>query len=442
MILLSVGALPALWSVIPFVLLLLLIATGPIFFEKIWHHYYPHIAVGLGLLVATYYLFSLHNFVLPVEALSEYFSFISLLTILFIASGGIYMFIDVESKPITNIIFLAIAAVLTNIMGTTGASVLLIRPFMRINRYRLKPYQIVFFIMIVSNCGGLLTPIGDPPLFLGFLKGVPFTWTMVNLLPQWLFVNALLLAVFYWFELRNKEFDDVDVSSHYTGRFIISGGKNFFWLGFAVVTVFIDPNLIDGLPAIEFHGKKLSFIREILQLTAAYACFKTANKKALKVNEFSFEPIKEVAFLFIGIFLCMMPALQLLEHFAVSSGDSLKLNNALVYFSTGIFSSFLDNAPTYLNVLTLAMSKAGFSINNYSDVQQYLNTIDAVFVRAISAAAVFFGAMTYIGNGPNFMVKAIAEHNGVKMPTFGSYIFKYSVVILLPILILTFFIFY
>jgi Na+/H+ antiporter NhaD/arsenite permease-like protein len=442
MILLSVDALPAPWSVIPFVLLLLLIATGPIFFEKFWHHYYPHIAVGLGLIVAAYYLFALHNFVLPVEALSEYFSFISLLTVLFVASGGIYMFIDVESKPLTNIIFFAIAAVLTNIMGTTGASVLLIRPFMRINRYRLKPYQIVFFIMIVSNCGGLLTPIGDPPLFLGFLKGVPFTWTLLNLFPQWLFVNAMLLAIFYWFEIKNKEFDNVDVSSHYTGRFIISGGKNFYWLGLAVATVFIDPNLIDGLPAIDFHGKKLSFIREIIQLLAAYACFKTANKKALKVNQFGFEPIKEVAYLFVGIFLCMMPALQLLENFAVSSGDTLKLSNLLVFFSTGIFSSFLDNAPTYLNVLTLVMSKAGFSINSYADVQQFLNTIDAVFVRAISTASVFFGAMTYIGNGPNFMVKSIAEHNGVKMPSFGNYIFKYSATILLPILLLTFFIFY
>lgn len=442
MLFLSVNLLPAVWSIMPFILLLLLIAVGPIFMAKFWHHYYPHIAVGLGSLIVVYYTTFLHNYVLPVEALSEYLSFISLLTLLFVASGGIYMFIDIESKPVTNIIFLAIAAILTNIMGTTGASVLLIRPFMRLNRYRLKPYQIIFFIFIVSNCGGLLTPVGDPPLFIGFLKGVPFTWTMINLLPQWLFVNALLLAVFYWFELKNKEFDDVDVSSHYTGKFIVSGRQNFYWLILAVISVFIDPNLIDGLPAINFDGKKLSFIREAIQLSAAYVCFKNANKKALSVNEFSFAPIKEVAFLFFGIFLCMMPALQLLEHYAVTTGDNLILNNYVVYFLTGIFSSFLDNAPTYLNVLTLVMSKAGYTINNYSQVQEFLTTDNAIFVKAISSGAVFFGAMTYIGNGPNFMVKAIAEQNGVKMPGFGQYIFKYSALILLPVLIITAIIFY
>ncbi|MFN4083182.1 MAG: sodium:proton antiporter [Bacteroidia bacterium] len=442
MLLLSTSHLPAYWSVTPFLALLLMIATGPIFFPKTWHHYYPHISVALGVFVAVYYLFFLHNNELPVESVSEYVSFISLLTILYVASGGIYMFIDVESKPSTNIKFLAIAAVLTNLIGTTGASVLLIRPYMRINRYRLKPYQIVFFIMIVSNCGGLLTPIGDPPLFIGFLKGIPFTWTILNLWPQWLFVNGLLLLVFYFYERNNREFDDVDVSSHYTGRFILSGQQNFFWLGIALVSVFIDPNLINGLPAIEFHGKKLSFIREIIQLSSAYMCYKTANKKALKVNEFGFEPIKEVAFLFIGIFLCMMPALQLLEHYANSNENGLAITSMLLYFATGIFSSFLDNAPTYLNMLTLAFSKFGFSLSDYQQVQDFLQSNHVKLVKAISTGAVFFGALTYIGNGPNFMVKAIAEHNGVKMPTFGRYIFKYSALILLPILVLTAILFY
>jgi Na+/H+ antiporter NhaD/arsenite permease-like protein len=427
---------PPLWLVFPFVSLLLMIASGPVLFPKIWHHYYKHISIGLGLLVGIYYAFVLNNLVLPIETLAEYVSFISLLTILYISSGGIFLFIDVESKAWVNILFLFLAAIFTNLIGTTGASVLFIRPFMRINRYRLKPYHIVFFIFIVSNIGGSLTPIGDPPLFMGFLKGVPFSWTIFNLIGPWIIAVAGLLTIFYFFERRNTTLDDVDVSTHYTNKIIVNGKRNFFWLLLGVSTVFLDPNIIDGLPFIDFHGKKISFIREFIQLGSAFLCFRFADKKALDSNDFDFEAIKEVAFLFFGIFLCMMPALQSLESFAHQQKDTLHLTPNLIYWSSGIFSSVLDNAPTYLNVLAVILSSSDLSINSFSDVQAFMLSPQVDLLIALSVGAVFFGAMTYIGNGPNFMVKAIAEQTGVKMPSFGKYIWRYSLPILLPVLFL------
>ncbi len=434
--------LPPLILVFPFVLLLLLIAIGPIFLEKFWHHHYSKVSVGLGAIVFLYYGIAMDNFLHPLETMAEYVSFISLLTILFVSSGGIFAFIDVESKPLTNILFLFLAAILTNLLGTTGASVLLIKPFMRINRYRLQPYHIVFFIFIVSNLGGLLTPIGDPPLFMGYLKGVPFEWTFINLLPKWILAITLILFVFYLVDRKNTKLDDVDVSAHYTNKIIINGKRNFIWLAIGIASIFIDPNLIDGLPHIDIEGKKISFIREIIQLSSAFLCYKLSDKKALESNDFSFEPIKEVAWLFIGIFLTMIPALQWLEHAAQSPEISSKITVSVAYWFSGVFSSVLDNAPTYLNVFAVVLSKFGFSIENMSDVKTFLNSNNIDFLSALSTGAVFFGAMTYIGNGPNFMVKSIADKAGVKMPTFGEYIFKYSIPYLLPVLVIVWLVFY
>ena len=414
----------------------------PVVFSHFWHKYYKLISIGLGLFVMGYYAIVLENTVLPIESLAEYASFISLLTVLYVASGGIYIFADVESKPFTNIIFLFIAAVLTNIIGTTGASVLLIRPFLRLNRYRIQAYHIVFFIFMVSNLGGLLTPIGDPPLFMGFLKGVPFSWTFIHLIPEWIIANSLLLLVFYYFEKKNNKLDEVDNPNLYTNKIIINGKRNIFWLILGVLSVFLDPNIIDGLPAIEFHGRKLSFLRELIQLSSALLCFRFASKNALKSNDFDFEPIKEVAFLFFGIFLSMLPALQLLEAFAHAQKDTLQLSPGLIYWFSGFFSSVLDNAPTYINVLTLILSSAGFSINSITDVQSFLQSGNIDLLKAVSTGSVFFGAMTYIGNGPNLMVKSIAENSGIKMPSFGAYIAKYSLPILLPILLLIYLIFF
>lgn len=433
---------PPIWLVLPFILLLGMIATGAILFPVVWHKYYKQISATLGLIVVAYYVLVQHNMLLPVETLSEYISFISLLTLLYVASGGIYIFVDVESKTQTNLLFLFIAALLTNIIGTTGASVLLIRPFMQLNRSRLKTYHIVFFIFIVSNAGGLLTPIGDPPLFMGFLKGIPFSWPFTHLWPVWLMTITLLLAVFCCFEKMNTKFDAVDNSKIFTNKISINGNRNFIWLAICIVSVFLDPTIIDGLPYIDLQGKKLSYIREMIQLISAFFCYKYANKTALNNNRFNFEAIKEVAFLFFGIFLCMMPAIQSLEAYAYTNKDSLTLTPALVYWSGGIFSSVLDNAPIYLNMLALILSNAGLSIHHNIDVQQFLKTDGVVLIEAISVSCVFFGAMTYIGNGPNFIVKAIAEQEGIKMPGFGQYIWRFSLPVLMPVLILVWVVFY
>lgn len=431
---------PPAWLVIPFALLLLMIATGPLFFAHFWHKYYKAIALGIGLLVGGYYLAILQQPIIVAETFAEYVSFISLLLALYVAAGGIYVFADFESKATVNIAFLLIGAILTNFIGTTGASVLLIRPFMRVNRYRLKPYHIVFFIFFVSNLGGLLTPIGDPPLFMGFLKGVPFTWTLHTLSLPWLMAMVLLSVVFYVFEKRNTEFDEVDVSAHYTNKVVINGAQNFIWLGLIIGTVFIDPNVIDGVPFIEMHGKKVSFLREIMQLAIAFFAYKRANKHALQSNEFNFEPILEVAFLFIGIFMAMIPALQLLEQ--AGSHVAEPLSPGLIYWGTGVFSSVLDNAPTYVNFLALSLSMFGLSVNSISDIHQLIASDKEIYLEAVSVGAVFFGALTYIGNGPNFMVKAIAEQQGVKMPGFFQYIAKYSIPILIPILTIVWLLFF
>ncbi|MES2778462.1 MAG: sodium:proton antiporter [Bacteroidota bacterium] len=430
---------PPFGLVIPFISLLLMIAIGPLFFSKIWHHYYKHIALGIGVLVAGYYVLVLNEPLLVGETAAEYISFISLLLALFVASGGIYIFADIESKVWTNIGFLLVGAILTNFIGTTGASVLLIRPFMRINRYRLQPYHIVFFIFFVSNLGGLLTPIGDPPLFMGFLKGVPFFWTLQNLFVEWCLAMVLLCIPFYFFEKRNTKLDDVDNSKHYTNHIIIDGKRNLIWLLLIIGTVFLDPNTIEGFPAIMVEGKKISFIRELLQLGIAFSCYRFANKKALLSNNFDFEPIKEVAFLFGGIFLSMIPALQLLSGLGA---QGLTFSESFMYWGSGVFSAVLDNAPTYVNFFTLTLSTFGFDAQNIADVQAFLASEHVHYLMAVSTGAVFFGAMTYIGNGPNFMVKAIAEQTGVKMPGFFQYIYKYSLPILLPILTIIWLVFY
>lgn len=416
-------------SVLPFAALLFLIAAGPLLFEAFWHRHYKKVAVFTGALVAAYYLFGLQQVHVVAETFAEYVSFICLLLSLYVAAGGVYIFADYKSKPKVNIAFLLVGAMLTNFIGTTGASVLLIRPYMRINRYRLKPYHIVFFIFFVSNIGGLLTPIGDPPLFIGFLKGVPFFWTFENLITHWCVAMAFLIIVFYVFERKNKTLNEVDQNESYSGKIKISGGQNFLWLAAIIISVFIDPNTIEGIPYIELHGKKISYIRELIQLAITFTCYRTSDKKAMENNAFSFEPIKEVAYLFFGIFLAMMPALQFLE----TSGKGASLSAGFIYWSTGIFSSMLDNAPTYLNFLTLALTAHGLCI---TDVRDFIAGNGKIFVEAISVGAVFFGALTYIGNGPNFMVKAIAEEQGVKMPGFFQYMVKYSLPVLLPLFII------
>jgi Na+/H+ antiporter NhaD/arsenite permease-like protein len=422
--------------IVPFGLLLALIAVMPLTppkVKQVWEHYYPHIAIGLGLLVVAVYLVKLPGGGAMVgHTLHEYFSFICLIGSLFVVAGGIHLKVKGEATPLENVVFLAIGAVAANVIGTTGASMVLIRPWIRMNKIRISAYHVVFFIFIVSNCGGALTPIGDPPLFLGYLRGVPFFWLIDHVIGQWLATIAAILAVFYVFDRRS--FQHVpraiqeQIKEPETWRF--EGGINVLFLLVIIGGVF--------LPA-------TFFLRELVMLAAAAASFKLTPPLVHEENQFTFGPIREVALLFLGIFMTMMPALNYLDRHGREFGF---VQPAQYYFASGSLSSVLDNAPTYLNFLELAeatlVDRATLpahpsgAVESDAGVKQMIASAHMRrFIIAVSLGSVFFGAMTYIGNGPNFMVKSIAESAGVRVPTFFGYILKYSLPFLLPILALS-----
>lgn len=430
----AVHNMPNLFMIIPFIALLLMIATGPLFYKHFWEKNYPKVSFFLGLIVVLYYLFVLNDYHYFVHTMAEYISFIALLSSLFIVSGGILIKVDKKATPINNVLLLFFGAIISNLVGTTGASMLLIRPFIRMNRFRIKPYHIIFFIFIISNVGGALTPIGDPPLFLGFLRGVPFFWVIKNVWFIWLIAVLLILFVFFLYDFSNKKGEQVQ--NEYSNKIELKGLKNFIFLGIILFAVFLDPGVISWIPSLN----PLPFgIREIVMFAVCYFSYKLSEKEILKANEFEFEPIKEVAYLFIGIFLTMMPALQIIAY--ESKMFSNYLNHETFYWATGTLSSFLDNAPTYLTFLSAAMGKFALNINLKTDVAAFVN-IDSIYCKAISVGAVFFGAVTYIGNGPNFMVKSISERAGIEMPSFFTYMIKYSIPILLPIFTLVWYLFF
>jgi Na+/H+ antiporter NhaD/arsenite permease-like protein len=427
---------PSPYMVIPFVVLLLMIATGPLFYRHFWEHHYPKVAITLGSITVFYYLFIFNDPLSLLHTLEEYISFIALLTSLFVVAGGILIKIDRRSTPIANVLILFIGAVISNLIGTTGASMLLIRPYIRMNRNRIKAYHIIFFIFIVSNIGGGLTPIGDPPLFLGFLKGIEFFWVIRHIWYIWLLTIGIVLTIFYLIDLKNYKSKSQIDEQEYTGKIEIRGKKNFLYLLIIIISVFLDPAVLSWVPSLD----PLPFgIREIIMFSVAYISYKRADREALKANEFTFDPIKEVAYLFVGIFATMIPALQLVAYETHTYGARLTAD--IFYWGTGILSSILDNAPTYLNFLSAAMGKFGLSIDNFQHVKEF-ELQDPIYLMAISVAAVFFGAMTYIGNGPNFMVKSISESSGIKLPSFFGYIVKYSIPILLPVFTLIWWLFF
>jgi Na+/H+ antiporter NhaD/arsenite permease-like protein len=395
-----------------------------------WEHNYQKVSIGLGLIVVLYYLGVLHNAPRMVTTAVEYAGFIALIGSLFVIAGGIHINMTGRSTPAANTGLLALGAILANLIGTTGASMLLIRPFLRINKYRVAPFQVVFFIFIVSNVGGALTPIGDPPLFLGYLKGVPFFWllTKPNVVFAWLLCVGWLLALFYVLDTRNFRQHKAEVDQPTEDRIELEGTHNFIWLFVIIGLVLVQK--ADWLQTLG-HEHVVTVTVAGLMVAVAALAYKFANRDALKENEFSFGPVKEVGFLFVGIFATMVPALDLLEKHA---GDLGITTVRQFYWGSGALSSVLDNAPTYLNFLTAAFGLQHRSLEVPADVTHFLNHAGlAQYIVAVSLGAVFFGAMTYIGNGPNFMVKSIAESSGVKCPSFFGYVLKYSLPILLPI---------
>jgi Na+/H+ antiporter NhaD/arsenite permease-like protein len=411
--------------VAPFAALLGSIALMPFVSQRVWHRHYPDFAFALGGLVAGYYLagFKDHGRHDLLHAFLEYYSFIALVGGLYVVSGGILIRTSGRGRPLTNTALLAFGAVLANIVGTTGASVLLIRPFMRLNEGRLKPLHVVMFIFIVSNCGGCLTPIGDPPLYLGYLKGVPFFWTLTYLWQDWLLVVGGLLAVFLVIDTVVERRTGLPAKG--LPKVSIEGGTGLVCLMLMIGGVFLDPLLKAqfGITGVPFGAT--------FQVLVAIGAYFMAPRPLLSANEFTFEPVKEVGLLFIGIFLTMIPALGYLA----ANGAKLGVDTSTAfYWGTGALSGVLDNAPTYLNFLQVAMPE-GKPISGATIAELLESAGGTGTLIAISTGAVFFGAMTYIGNGPNFMVRSIAEAAGVKMPSFFGYL-GWAVVILLPILAL------
>lgn len=459
---------------IPFVLLLLIIAVAPLVNRHLWEKHYPVVAFGLAIIPLVYYLAVLQAPARVIHTAFEYFSFIALIGSLFVVSGGIHIKIRGRSTPAANVALLAIGAVVSNFLGTTGASMILIRPFLRVNRYRIRPFHVVFFIFIVSNMGGALTPIGDPPLFLGYLKGVPFFWVAEALWYKWLVGISIVLGIFYVLDFRafrdlSKRVRQEVEEGHEEGEVV--GLQNVVFLVIILISVFItDP----------------PFVREAMMIGAAVGSYLTTPRSIYEKNDFNFVPIREVAILFFGIFATMIPALDWLEHHAGEIG----INTAgQFYWATGILSSILDNAPTYLNFLSaeigllvdpavasrvqeviaaggsgimelsgpgLETARATYltlleyhfdavaarTVTSDQISAAYLIANHSLHLQAISLAAVFFGACTYIGNGPNFMVKSIAQHAGVKTPTFTGYLVAYALPVLIPVFALLWFLFF
>jgi Na+/H+ antiporter NhaD/arsenite permease-like protein len=406
---------------IPFVALLLCIACCPLLTPKFWERHYPKVSVSLGSICLVYYLFILRTPGRISHVAMEYFSFITFIGALFVVAGGIHLRTKGEATPMVNTLFLGAGAVLANLLGTTGASVLLIRPWIRINKYRFTALHTAFFIFIVSNIGGCLTPIGDPPLILGYLKGIPFFWITARCFPAWLSACALLLAIFYVLDRLNFLRAPKDVREKETGHeeFRIEGGRNFIFLGIILAAVILLPPSLVG-------------VREIVSLAAAFASYRLTNRDIHAANHFTFAPIKEVAWLFAGIFATMIPALDYLTLHANRFGLTQPIQ---FYWWTGTLSSVLDNAPTYLAFLAAAFGIKGMSVDHPAEVVAFLDQHSA-YVIAVSLGSVFFGAITYIGNVPNLMVKAICENAGVKTPSFFIYIIRYSIPILFPVLAL------
>lgn len=400
-----------LWTTMFFGALILSIAFVPLINDEWWGKNYRYVSLGLAL--PAIWIVSARDISLIINTLIEYLSFIILLGSLFIIAGGIVIRTSVRGSPKFNSIFLMVGAIFASLIGTTGASMVLIRPLIRANRWRKHVSHIfIFFIFLVSNIGGVLTPLGDPPLFLGFLKGVPFLWSL-SLIPFWLLAVSILVAIFYVLDRHflKKEILDADSiipDGTVVRRLEIRGKINFIFLAAVLGAFFLPP-----------------VIREMVMIGSSLLSIYFTPVVLREENAFTYHPIIVVAVLFAGIFLTMIPAIKILE----TNGERLGVDTPWKFFwMSGGLSSFLDNAPTYLVFMSVAKSIAW---------TKHISTgliagVPEAFLKAISVGSVFMGANTYVGNGPNFMVKAICEENGISMPSFFGYI-VWSLVFLIPL---------
>ncbi len=429
-----------LW-VVPFACMLLSIAIMPLTVPHFWHHHYGKVSAfwGVAFLVPFALAFGMDLALYSVvhTLFLEYISFIVLLFSLFTIAGGVCLRGSLVGRPLVNTVILLIGTLLASWMGTTGAAMLLIRPLMRaIGHRKYKVHTIVFFIFLVANIGGSLTPLGDPPLFLGFLKGVSFFWPTVHMFAPFLVLSVILLGIYLAVDtyLFNKEGRPESPDAGLDGKLRLEGTHNLFLLGGVVAVVLMSgiwtPE--SGVTIYHVHVELQNIARDILLLVLAAVSLKTTSLEIRRRNEFDWEPIREVAKLFAGIFISMTPAISILRagmDGALSGLISMVRtaegadNHSMFFWLTGILSSFLDNAPTYLVFFNTAGGDADVLMS------------EAGTLLAISAAAVFMGANTYIGNAPNFMVRSIAESGGIKMPSFFGYM-AWSLGILIPCFVL------
>ncbi len=421
-----------LWMVIPFVVMLLTIAIAPLVAEHIWESNRNKLIFTLAISIPTIILLSCYGLGGKVvhNLLYDYIPFIMLLLALFVVTGGIHIKGDIAATPTVNTFILGMGFILASFMGTTGAAMLLIRPLLQINKQRtFKVHTVLFFIALVANCGGVLTPLGDPPLFLLYLRGAPFEW-FSSMLPEWMTAGILLLALYLLFERHfyAKEPAEAKMRDNTEQEPIsISGTRNFLYLGMIILAVlFLNRSYI---PAMREEGAPfyIAFLRDIVLGVIILLSLLTTRKEIRRENHFEWAPILEVAILFVGIFVTMTPAMMYLNANAADLGLTKPWQ---FFYSAGALSSFLDNAPTAVAFHTVATG-----LPEVSGVE-YVASIPEMLLKAISLGAVFFGAMTYIGNGPNFMVKAIAEQEGVQMPSFFGYMVKFSLVVLLPVYVI------
>ncbi|HED00043.1 MAG TPA: sodium:proton antiporter [Proteobacteria bacterium] len=446
----NLGEVLPLYSCIPFAGMLLSIALFPLFAPKFWHHHFGKISAFWAAAIAIPFLIAykgqaLYEFLHII--LADYVPFIILLWALYTIAGGILLRGSLRGTPVVNTVMLIIGTALASWMGTTGAAMLMIRPFLRANNYRkYRTFMVVFFIFLVANIGGSLTPLGDPPLFLGFLHGVPFFWTF-NILPHMLVAVGILLVIYFVLDtyFYKKEGVTAPVEEGVKEPLKVEGIYNFIFLGGVVGAVLMSGMVKWGeISVLGVHRGVQEWVRDGLLILLGVLSLIATPKKLREDNDFTWFPIQEVAYLFIGIFLTMVPCLLILKAGAKGQLAFLieTVKEPIHYFwMTGMLSSFLDNAPTYLTFFSTALG--GF-YPGMAEAQAVplLIAENNIYLKGIAAGAVFFGACTYIGNAPNFMVRSIAEEAGTPMPSFFGYMLKYSIPFLISTFIVISFIFF
>jgi Na+/H+ antiporter NhaD/arsenite permease-like protein len=446
----NIGEHLPLWSCIPFACILLSIALFPLILPDFWHHHFGKISGFWAATLAIPFLIVFKGdalYEILHIILADYVPFIILLWSLYTVSGGILLRGTLRGTPLVNVTILVIGTLLASWMGTTGAAMLLIRPFLRANNYRKnRTFMVVFFIFLVANVGGSLTPLGDPPLFLGFLHGVSFFWTF-NILPHMLVVALILLVIYFILDTYHYRKEGVSAPEEDGVKepLKLEGTYNFIFLAGVVGSVLMSGMVDWGeVNTLGVHRAVQDWVRDGLLIVMGILSLVTTPVRLRDDNDFTWFPIVEVAYLFIGIFITMIPCLLILK--AGSNGALAFLTNGVTqplhyFWVTGGLSAFLDNAPTYLTFFNSALG-AFYAGMTEAQAVPLLMTESAIYLKAISAGAVFFGACSYIGNAPNFMVRSISEEAGTPMPSFFGYILKYSLVYLIPTFVLVTLVFF